>query len=479
MNERYTRLFSTPKNLYTSGAPVVIIAGALLKDNELGRVLGQLKFKNIDIAIIIALTVQLTTFDSAGRAFTEKITFSYLDLYAERDSEFGQKTAIPINNPSVRSFQVAVTEVVFADKSIWQSTTTEWQSLNILTSLMTHLHDKELVKQYQLHFGADYDYYPSLDGEIWTCACGAFNHIFEPNCHVCKRSYQELTSFSLDQLISQKDKRVTAEKQKIASMAKKEKVKRYMIAFCCLIIALAIAIGICRPASFIKYNEKYDKAVSILSKDHFNKEALSTLVDLKGYKNSEEIANYIFGLWAAADHKYFIAKGFFEMAGDYSNAQELKLQVEQKMAEKSSTSNYEAILAKNNIESMLENKFSDCVAIDYEIKDNKFSIWVIVNNLDFMEVGYIGYSDFDDYIHGDTHNKRYVLHDVENTCVTALEVSKECQNLFADNGYPEMECYIDVGIYSIGVGTNYIYYVSNGVETKSYFNLSDLQEYHD
>lgn len=75
-------------------------------------------------------------------------------------------------------------------------------------------------------------------------------------------------------------------------------------------------------------------------------------------------------------------------------------------------------------------------------------------------------------------NKKYVLQDVENTCVTALEVSKEWQNIFAENGYPEMECCINVGIYSIGVGTSYIYQVSNGVESNSYFDLSDLQEYH-
>ena len=34
MAERYTRLYSLPGNLYTPGAPIVIAAGALLKDNQ-------------------------------------------------------------------------------------------------------------------------------------------------------------------------------------------------------------------------------------------------------------------------------------------------------------------------------------------------------------------------------------------------------------------------------------------------------------
>ena len=43
MEERYTRLFSLPENLYSAGAPVMIAAGALLKDNQTGKVLAQLK----------------------------------------------------------------------------------------------------------------------------------------------------------------------------------------------------------------------------------------------------------------------------------------------------------------------------------------------------------------------------------------------------------------------------------------------------
>lgn len=59
MAERYTRLFATEKNLYVSGSPLVLSAGALLKDNQTESVLAQLKIKNISNKIIKAVKVSV------------------------------------------------------------------------------------------------------------------------------------------------------------------------------------------------------------------------------------------------------------------------------------------------------------------------------------------------------------------------------------------------------------------------------------
>ena len=47
MSERYTKLFSLPENQYVHGAPILIAAGALLRDNLSETMLAQLKFWNI------------------------------------------------------------------------------------------------------------------------------------------------------------------------------------------------------------------------------------------------------------------------------------------------------------------------------------------------------------------------------------------------------------------------------------------------
>ena len=242
MSERYAKLFALPKYLYTDDAPVVIMAGALLKDNDTGAILAQLKFKNIDNRIIKALTVELKTYDSAGRLLKDIVTKQYLDLNAGRESEFGQKTAIPVENYAVRSFQVTVTEVVFANRSVWQWNDTEWTPLDaLLPPLTVYLDDNELVKQYRIKFGADCKYYPAQDGEIWTCSCGAFNHTSEKACHNCNHSYKDLFSISLEKLELEKEQRIEAEKAAAIKKAvvikrKKKKLIAAVLSFFTLIL---------------------------------------------------------------------------------------------------------------------------------------------------------------------------------------------------------------------------------------------------
>ena len=67
MSERYSRLFSLPENLYAEGAPVIIAAGALLKDNQTGNVLAQLKLQNICNQIIKAATVRIFPMDTVTK----------------------------------------------------------------------------------------------------------------------------------------------------------------------------------------------------------------------------------------------------------------------------------------------------------------------------------------------------------------------------------------------------------------------------
>ena len=74
MSERYTRLFSLPGSLYTPKAPLLIMAGALLKDNVTGQVLAQVKYKNLGAKPIKALTVSLQALDTRGRWSTSTWT---------------------------------------------------------------------------------------------------------------------------------------------------------------------------------------------------------------------------------------------------------------------------------------------------------------------------------------------------------------------------------------------------------------------
>ena len=61
MSERFTKLFSLRENLYVKGAPVVIAAGALHKDNQADRIIAQIKIRSIS-SKKIRVTVTVVVF---------------------------------------------------------------------------------------------------------------------------------------------------------------------------------------------------------------------------------------------------------------------------------------------------------------------------------------------------------------------------------------------------------------------------------
>ena len=211
MIERYTRLFALEENLYSDGSPVVISAGALLKDNQTGAVLAQLKIRNIGSKTIKAAAVRITCFDTVGKPLEGTTEKEYLDLTAGRDEEFGQKSLVSLPYTSARSFSVAVTWVAFSDNTVWNASGEALSTLPKPDSLSKALGDEELVKQYQLKYGAGTKSFPRKYKDLWFCHCGAFNHADEEVCHVCGQKLAALLPFDAEALKAEKDKRLQKE----------------------------------------------------------------------------------------------------------------------------------------------------------------------------------------------------------------------------------------------------------------------------
>ena len=128
MAERYTRLYTLPENLYTEGAPLVIAAGALLKDNQTGKVLAQLKYRSICSRPIRAIKVLITGYDMA-KAVVCREEHQYLDLEIGRDEYWGSKEAVYLPDRSVRSYSAAVLAVYYADGGSYVSDSQRWEPL--------------------------------------------------------------------------------------------------------------------------------------------------------------------------------------------------------------------------------------------------------------------------------------------------------------------------------------------------------------
>lgn len=217
MSERYARLFSLPENLYQPGSPVMILAGALLKDNQTGGILALMKFKNVGEKPIRGLKVRFFPQDLTGIDLDQPLEHQYLDLNAARDGEFGQKEPVAFPNAITRAFRVEVYQVVFADGTLWNQEQSQWSPMPPLQALETALGDKELCKEYQILYGANCRVMPQEDKGLWRCTCGAWNMESEAKCHACWKNLDQLKALDLEQLKASRDARLAREQQAMAA----------------------------------------------------------------------------------------------------------------------------------------------------------------------------------------------------------------------------------------------------------------------
>lgn len=278
MSERYLKLFSLEENLYIPGSPVLIAAGALLKDTQTGKILGQLKLQSISDQPIKAATVELIPLDTVGNPLGEPVSYQYLDLEITRDAYWGSQDPIRFSDPSTRAYTASVKEVIFSDNSIWTAQNSAWKALPAKTTLEKQLDDFELATQYRMHFGMDCQYGYQTAEDLWYCPCGAVNHQEESVCHACQKDSNELAGVDWDLLREEAAERVAkkrAEEEALAAERErkldekkarqeeyKDRIQGFLrnrrfrrIAVIALILVAAIFIGV----KAVVYHQVYER----------------------------------------------------------------------------------------------------------------------------------------------------------------------------------------------------------------------------
>ena len=287
MEERYSRVFELPKFLYSEASPVVISAGALLKDNKTGAMIAQLKFRNIVSKKIKAVKISLKEYDTVGEPFDGVVTYEYLDLNEARNAEFGQKVPVKLSENKARSFSVTVDKVVFEDNSTWEGTAEPWISLPDQNKLFSLLKSDELVKQYCLEFDQRCEFIPIEDRDIWMCSCGKINKNDESSCHNCGCYLNEMKNVDLEVLEEKKKSRLL-EEEKERQIRQKDLKKKGLILGGILIL-LIILMSCC--SNYSKKVERYEEAVSLISSSSLkdNEEGIEILSDLGKFKDSKDL----------------------------------------------------------------------------------------------------------------------------------------------------------------------------------------------
>lgn len=244
VNDRYERLFSLPKNLYTSKAPVIILAGALLKDHQTGNVLAQLKFNNLSLKMIEALSVQIKCFNIIGEEL-QGTEYQYLDLSAARHSEFGQRTAIQLPDNTTRSISVVCTNVVFSDHTFWNAEESAvWDSLPNQQNLGNIIGN--LAEQYCRETSSHSRFVPLEYNDLWICSCGTVNKQGDSYCCRCGIKKQQIFSALNVELLTQNREQFRAEQaQQKAIQEEKQKERNAKIkksSLCVIITVVCLTL---------------------------------------------------------------------------------------------------------------------------------------------------------------------------------------------------------------------------------------------
>lgn len=337
VNERYERLFSLPKNLYTSKAPVIILAGALLKDHQTGNVLAQLKFNNLSLKMIEALSVQIKCFNIIGEEL-QGTEYQYLDLSAARHSEFGQRTAIQLPDNTTRSISVVCTNVVFSDHTFWNAEEgAVWDSLPSQQNLENIIGN--LAEQYRRETSSHSRFVPLEYSDLWICSCGTVNKQGDSYCCRCGIKKQQIFSaLNVESLTQNREQFQAEQAQHKAIQEEKQKERRIKIrkiAVTSTIAATVAVMLIVLVTQVLIPMQKYNSAVSSMEAGEYE-QAIDAFKQLQDYSDSEDKVKECEVLYQEAilqdsyqeavksleQGDYVQAINVFAELGDYKDSQE-------------------------------------------------------------------------------------------------------------------------------------------------------------
>lgn len=119
MNTRFIQRYSLPIDPQNDDpSQVKLVAGALLLDRENGKMLAQVKYKNLSEKAISKITVRLLAYDTNGKKLDGVSQFIY-EVSAQSNETFGEKTPILLPDNSTAAFRVTVMSISFADGNVW------------------------------------------------------------------------------------------------------------------------------------------------------------------------------------------------------------------------------------------------------------------------------------------------------------------------------------------------------------------------
>ena len=324
MAERYSRLYSLPEDLYTPGAPLVIAAGALLRDNQTGQVLAQLKMRSICDRIITAVKVLVIGYGVDKEELCRE-EHQYLDMKVARDKMFGSKEAVLLRERAVRSFTARITAVYFDDGSCYECGDGAWEPLPEQKELLSKLFDAELIHQYRLETTERSRFVPLEIKDLWLCTCGEINRAGE-GCHRCGQALEDVKALlDVNLLKENKSLRLKAEAEKSRRDEQRRQSRSHRLKRALLILVPLLLVAAALYTAYTLSSRKlarYENAVALYEAGSYS-EAVNAFNKLGDYRDSAE---YLAKAKAAdAQISDYTRAGKLLENGRYDDARELYL----------------------------------------------------------------------------------------------------------------------------------------------------------
>ncbi|MBR5996156.1 MAG: hypothetical protein IK026_06235 [Eubacteriaceae bacterium] len=329
MAERFQRLFALPSDLYSKDCPVMIEAGALLKDTLNNKVLAQVKMKNIGGKTVSSCKVSIKAYENNGNEVEGVSDFSYLDVNAKAGESFGNKTPVYLPEQITRSYSAFVSEVVFDDGTVLNVQEDGWRPVPDRRPVTEEL-SSEQIQLLSQEIGHEAKFVPEVKDGLFLCPCGEINLESVERCNCCGNSVKSLNGLKswIEEIKARKEEE-RIEQERIAEQRGEQrriaakKLKR-IIAITAPIVVACIAFLIVLTTVIIPQH-KLNKAIALIDSGDYK--AAYLLLDEINYKNSKDLQESIKPqyqkvlLSEAKIGSYFVF-GAFEQDNNTSNGKE-------------------------------------------------------------------------------------------------------------------------------------------------------------
>ncbi|MEF9879719.1 MAG: hypothetical protein RR975_09875, partial [Clostridia bacterium] len=348
---------------HQQGAPLLLAAHAVYEDSATGRLIAQLKWRNISRQTVQAVNVTLQCRDSFGAAL-EASTYQYMDVSAAPQGIFGTQNAIELSSIRTRACGVSITAVSFADGSIWYATGDD--TCVALPAGKSQTLSGDLLSQFKRDaagrgFGNAALFTPQTYGDLWQCGCGCWQKREDEACASCKATMAELTALREPDALTERltayqqkqeeariakekadtEARIAKEKADAEAQAKRKqlekeaevarqaaeaarqaaaKAKKRNIIIAVVLVVLVAAVLVFTQV--IQPKQRYDVAVALMESGQYE-EASAAFAKAGDYGDAAERVSKIHYAQAEAllaSGEYEAAVAAFAKAGEYGDA---------------------------------------------------------------------------------------------------------------------------------------------------------------